>query len=246
MRSRCPSLLGESPWWLAVILLALFGMSLLAWTIRALDGPGAIGAFSLGLVVAGVGGLDWLFVMVGFTAIGVAATKLGHQAKRARGVAQSRDGERGLPNVIANGAAAGLAALASLVWPEAGLLAFVAALAVVTADTMASEIGSLAPSARSIVPPFRRLQVGQNGGVSWLGQAAAVLGASAIAGLAVAFIGISWSLAWIPAVAGFAGCQMDSVLGATVERSGSGGWLSNEHVNLISSLVPMLVVLAIA
>jgi len=38
---------------------------------------------------------------------------------------------------------------------------------------------------------------------------------------------------WIPVVAGFAGMLIDSLLGATLQRR---GWLSNQAVNLFSTL----------
>ncbi|HLF16152.1 MAG TPA: hypothetical protein VI796_01820, partial [Candidatus Thermoplasmatota archaeon] len=64
------------PLWLAVTLLALAGLSLFAYTVRALDAVGAAASFLLGLLVALLGGLGWLMLMVLFTALGVAATRL--------------------------------------------------------------------------------------------------------------------------------------------------------------------------
>lgn len=231
-----------SPWWLVVLLLALTGLGLLSWSVRALDLPGAVGAFILGLLVTLLGGLGWLLLMATFTIVGVGVTRLGKRRK----VVVGEPSERGLPNVVANGAAAALAAVALLAFDSAPL-AFATALAVVTADTMASEIGALSGRARSIVPPFVRMSPGQNGGVSWLGQLAAVAGAALIAAAAVPLLGLAWTVAWLPALAGFLGCQLDSILGATLEREAPRrGPLSNEHVNLISSVLPMALVLLLA
>ena len=234
--------------WLAVILLALAGLSLLAWSVRALDMAGAVAAFVLGLLVAVVAGIGWLVLMTTFTLISVAATRLGVQRKRRHGAAEGRDGERGLRNVLANGLAPTLAALAVLfLEPDAARLAFVAAVAAVTADTLASEIGALAPRARSIVPPFVAMRPGQNGGVSWLGQGAAAVGAIVIAFVAVPLTGLPWSLVVVPAVAGWLGCQLDSLLGATLERDAIHDRpLNKEDVNFLASAVPAFLVLLAA
>lgn len=69
-----------------------------------------------------------------------------------------------------------------------------------------------------------------------------------IAVAAVPLLGLSPRLAWVPAVAGWLGCQFDSVLGATLERDAvqTDRPLSKEGVNFLASLVPALVVLVAA
>lgn len=237
-----------SPWWLVVILLGLAGLSLLAWSVRALDAPGAIAAFLLGLAVALMADLKWLILMTMFTVVSVAATRLGMARKAAKRAAEGRGGERGIKNVLANGLAAALAAGAVLFMePQAAALAFAAAVAATTADTLASEVGALAPRARLIVPPFTQVAPGQNGGISWLGQIAALAGALGIAAAASPLLGLPWGLVWIPALAGFAGCQLDSVLGATLERDSLHDRpLTKEDVNFLASAIPAFVVLVVA
>ncbi|MGB0653000.1 MAG: DUF92 domain-containing protein [Thermoplasmatota archaeon] len=236
------------PLWLLVLVLTLAGLALAAYSLRALDGPGAVAAFTLGLIVAAAGGLDWLATFTTFTLLGFVATRIGRQTKKERRVEEARGGERGVSNVIANGAAAALAAIAALmVDPAAAALAFTTAVAAVTADTLASEVGVLSKAPRRILPPFQRLPPGANGGVSWLGQAAAATGAIIIAAVAVALMGLPWQHAWVPVLFGFAGCQVDSVLGATLERDDvRDGVLSKGDVNFIASFVVALIVLVAA
>lgn len=236
--------------WLLVIALALGGLALVAYALRALDAPGAAGSFCLGFVVAWLGGLGWLLLLVTFTGLGFVATRTGRRRKEARQVAEANEGERGVRNVLANGLAAGLAAVALHVEGlsrAAAALAFATAVAAVTADTMASELGILARRARRIVPPFPEVRPGENGGVSWPGQAAAFGGALLIALLAVPLTPVPWSLAWVPMLGGFAGCQLDSLLGATLERDvAQDRPLDKQDVNFIASAVPALVVLVVA
>lgn len=234
-----------NPLWYVALVLGLGGMALFAWSIKALDGPGAMAAFGMGLVIVLQTDVGWLVLLVSFTAISVVATKIGQGTKEARKAAESRGGERGVRNVLANGLAAMFMVL-FLPWAgeTAVALAFATAVAAVTADTMASEIGALSSKARRIVPPFELLRVGQNGGVSWLGQVASLLGAAVIGGLAIPLLGVSVELAWIPVLAGFLGCQMDSILGATLERDAEHDRpLTKEDVNFLASITPAVAVL---
>lgn len=236
---------------LPVIALGLTGLSILAYALRALDLLGAVASFFLGLEVALLGGVPWLVLMTIFPVVGVVATRVGYRRKAERRVAEAAGGERGVANVLGNGLGPGLAALALLFQPfvpeTAVALAFASALAAVTADTVASEIGVLRPRARRILPPFARVPAGGNGAVSLVGQAAALAGATLISAAAAFLLPLPGSVAWVPAVAGFLGCQLDSVLGATLERDeGRPGPLSKQDVNFIASAVPAFIVLVVA
>lgn len=237
--------------WLLVALLALGGLSMLAYALRALDLLGAVASFFLGLEIALLGGLGWLALMTLFPVLGVLATRIGHRRKLQRRVAEPAGGERGVGNVLGNGLAAGLAALALLLEPlvprTAAALAFATALAAATADTLASEIGVLARRARFIVPPFAVATIGVNGAVSGLGQLAAASGAAVVALAAPFALDLSWGLAWIPFVGGLVGCQLDSLFGATLERDATrSGPLTKQDVNFLASALPALAVLVAA
>src|SRR5688572_31852006 len=129
------------------MLLGLTGLSVLAYAVRALDLLGALASFFLGLEVALLGGIAWLVVMTLFPVLGVLTTRVGYRRKAERRVAEAAGGERSVGNVLGNGLGPGLAALALLLEPlvpeRAAALAFASALAAVTADTVASEIGVL-------------------------------------------------------------------------------------------------------
>ncbi len=236
--------------WTVAIIVGLTGLALLAYSVGALDRKGALISFVMGIIVALSAGVTWLVLMVCFTVVGVLATRFGYARKQANSVAEKHGGERRAGNVLANGAAATLAAVTvqfDVVPPEASALAFATAVAAVTADTLASEVGGLQTRARRILPPFGLAEPGENGAVSWLGQSAAAAGALLIGALAVPLLGLAWPLMWIPALWGFLGCQLDSILGATLEgdhrRSGP---LGKGDVNFLASAVPALIVLVIA
>lgn len=234
--------------WPLVLVLAVTGFALLAYALRVLDLRGASASGVLGLIVAFAGGLGWLLLMAGFTGVAYLATRAGKARKRAQGTLEVRGGERSLGNVVGNGAAPALAAATALFMePLAAQLAFATAVAAITADTLGSEVGALAGRARLVTPPFEARPPGSNGAVSLLGQAAALLGAGAIGVAAAWLLGFPWLLALVPAVAGFAGSQVDSFLGATLERDffHPERPLSKQDVNFLASLVPALVVLLV-
>lgn len=242
--------------WLLVSVLALAGLSLLAFALGVLDLLGSVASFFLGLLIALLGDLAWLALMVLFTGLSFAATRLGYGRKKALGLAEGEHGERGVGNVMGNGAAAGLAVLAVQIPGvplDAVRLAYATAVAAVTADTLASEIGALSARARLILPPFAAAQRGTNGAVSWAGQAAALAGACAIAAAAVAFVGLPAAWAGFVALGGFLGCQLDSLLGATLEHDPAQAAaqerrrrLTKQDVNFLASAVPAAVALAVA
>ncbi len=233
--------------WAAIALLA--ALAAISVRLGILDTIGALAAFILGAVVVFAGAPAWVILMVAFTGLGFVATRYGRREKEARRLLEEDDGRRGLANVIANGLAPALAAVAALFLPhDAAALAFATAVAAVTADTLASEVGSLAPRVRRILPPFDLGKPGRNGYVSRRGQGAAAAGAVAIAALAAVLGIIPWLHAWVPALGGFVGCQLDSILGATLESDDPGEPrpLSKQDVNFVASAVPAFVVLVTA
>ena len=136
-------------------------------------------------------------------------------------------------------------------WPlrlthASGLWVFAAAVAVATSDTWASEFGCLDDRVRMITT-LRRCEPGLNGGVSPRGQAAAFGGAALIAGLSFA-VAVATAEGEMPfsgiepivvLLAGFLGCQMDSLLGAVLENR---GLMTKGTVNAASILCGSLAV----
>ena len=120
------------------------------------------------------------------------------------------------------------------------------------ADSFASELGVSAKMTYLITKLSKRVRPGTEGGVSWRGQGAALLGAAipSVLGwllisdlpLSIPYIGEGLSGTFhemqltpftllIPLVVGFVGCQLDSILGATLQTRGR---ITNDEVNYIS------------
>jgi uncharacterized membrane protein len=123
-------------------------------------------------------------------------------------------GRRGARQVLANGSLAALAAAApgSAEWAGIALLGAVAA---ATADTWATEIGVRYGGRPRSILTLRPQSPGTSGAVSPAGTLAALAGALAIAAAGRALVaGVTWGSVAAVALAGFAGCTVDSVLGA--------------------------------
>ncbi len=257
---------------LSVLILCII-LCLLAYWLRVLDRWGSASAFVIGAIIGIFGGILWLILLLFFLITSFGATKYKYALKKAKGVHEGRRGERHVSNVVANGLAPTLIALLSYEefhfiedkWMAE--IAFVTAISVAAADTIASELGVLSDKTYLITKLKKRVKPGTSGGVSLLGQFWAITAAcyTAIMGWfmlyyipetflnhdAVTFSAGSplyaHALVMIPLIIGFFGCQIDSVLGATLEKK---GWLSNNGVNFTSTslggliawmLVPLVV-----
>lgn len=209
---------------------------------RALTPAAAAVAGAFGIVVVELAGFGFLGVLVAFVVASSAATRYRFGEKRERHVQEGRAGERGISNVLAHivlptgiALAAGLGALRAT---DAAVL-FGAALAFGLADTFASEFGVLSGRAVGILT-LRPVAAGTNGGVSLLGEGAALLGAFGMAGvgalsyaLAASPIGSLPTFALAAGVSGFVACQVDSVLGAALENR---GYLTKGSTNFLAML----------
>jgi uncharacterized protein (TIGR00297 family) len=94
-----------------------------------------------------------------------------------------------------------------------------------------------------MITTWERVPPGTDGGVTLLGSATGLAAGAVIAAVASSGGMIEWRQVWIPVVVGFVGMLIDSVLGATVQRR---GWISNQGVNLLSTLVAAVMGYAMA
>jgi len=215
-----------------------------------LDRLASIIAAALGFFLIGYSDMFWFLLLLLFLIISYTVTMWNFKMKSENGSAQGKKGERGVNNVLANGIIP--LAIAILSGPldhvASGLpgFMFITALSVAAADTFASEIGIMAKRPRLITDPRQVVEPGVDGGVSLLGNLSATFGSLLIAFFGYQLITDKWlassshTLAanwWlIPVIAflGFVGCQIDSLLGATLQ---SKGYLSNDSVNFITILI---------
>ncbi len=223
-----------------MISLVLVGGLLIISKVRdMLDNGGILAALTVGLTVSLAGHWTWLVVLMSFLALGSSATKWKYKEKMAISLAEGNEGLRGWRNVLANGTAPMAVSIMHWQLPGTGwdYLALSSCVAVACSDTLASEIGSLDTRTRSIIN-LQAVPQGTNGGMSPTGTIAAVAGAVSIAVLATilspseGYEISSLSLIAIVSAIGWAGCQIDSLLGALLEND---GYIGKHTVNLLAT-----------
>ncbi len=212
---------------LFTILLGLLlsaSIATLAYWRGSLSPGGAFGAMIAGTLVFGVGGLAWGILLVAFFISSSALSHYKERAKEPLAEKFQKGHRRDLGQVIANGGAGTLIALAYALNPHPlWFVTFVGAMATVNADTWATELGVLSKSPPRLITTFRIVPVGTSGGVTSLGTLVAFCGALLIGLVQFAIPNSQLSildsqlLIVASAVAGLLGSLFDSLLGATVQ-----------------------------
>ena len=197
---------------------------------RALTASGVVGAVLVGTMIFGFGGWVWGLLLVTFF---VSSSMLSHYRRADKvGVAEkfAKGSRRDLGQTLANGGVGAVLAMAFASEPNPILFAaFLGAMATVTADTWATELGVLSRVPPRLITTGAAVPTGTSGGVTPLGMWASVAGALLIGTVATAltqaqslFNGAGWSLKAVsfPVLAvagGLIGALFDSLLGAMVQ-----------------------------
>ncbi len=260
------SLIFELQWPLPIIIITA-GMALIAfiaYSLKSLTIGGAVSAFFMGLIILWTLGFAGFFLFFLFF---ISCTIVGKISKKIKSgynggeVAEKKGHTRDFMQVLANGL---MATIAALIWTFSfetkALVMFGAVVAEATSDTFAGEIGRLSKKQPVSILNFKTVPKGLSGGVTALGTAAALLSSASIALFwYLWFYDVTVLQAALVGALGFAGCLVDSYLGAGVqaiyydskakqfsedsEKDGrklelSRGirWVDNDVVNLISNI----------
>jgi uncharacterized protein (TIGR00297 family) len=228
-----------------VVIAACFLLAGLTYIRKMLDLLGSVLGFLMGLLIGLFGHLLWLMLLLIFLVTAFAATRYKYAFKSEIGAAEPKGGTRGFASVLANGWVPMVVAVLSFDNPfvttfpkSVAAVLFLTAISAAASDTIASELGVLSEKAY-LITTGKRVKPGTNGGVSGLGTAAALAAAAytSLVGWLVLRLfsdqlsGFPLWFAAIPVAMGFLGCQVDSLLGATLENR---GFLNKDRVNILS------------
>jgi len=202
---------------------ALFAIvvAYLSYRMKALNKGGSVATFIVGFIVFGIGGVKWAVPILTFFILSSILSKIQKKRKKQYSLMFEKTDTRDAVQVAANGGIAGSIVVLNYFFPSnIWYYAFLGALAAVTSDTWATELGVLSKEKPVSLKNLRQTDKGSSGGISWLGTFSGFIGSFIIvlAGLFSApsmfpavlipelFIGIT--------VAGLLGSFIDSIAGA--------------------------------
>jgi uncharacterized protein (TIGR00297 family) len=208
-----------------------------AWRAGALTWDGALAAFAVGTLTYASGTIGFTLVLLAFFIPSVLLSRLGKARKRAL-VDVGKGGARDAMQVLANGGVPTLCAVAwALTHDVRWAAAFAGAYAAATADTWATEIGTLARKQPRSILTLRPIPTGLSGGITLPGTLAEIAGAVwigviAMPAIALTIISMDGTFGWsvsraiVPMVlvfaaiplGGIAGATLDSIVGATLQE----------------------------
>jgi uncharacterized protein (TIGR00297 family) len=208
-----------------LLLSALIGG--LGYWRRSLTRSGWLGAIIVGTATTGLGSWAWGALIIVFFVLSSALSRLG--AARKQAVAEdkfSKSDQRDIWQALANGGLPAALALGYALAPHpAWWAAALGALGTATADTWATEIGTLSRGRPRLITSGRPVDPGTSGAISGLGTLATTAGAATIGlaawALAAAGLDAGAGAAWVVAAAtlgGVGGSLIDSLLGATAQQ----------------------------
>ncbi len=234
--------------------------------MRLLTRKGMWAAASLGGLIFSSGSLPWSAPIISFF-FSSSLLSLVHKRLDVENIPSGENHRtRDWGQVVANGGiGAVLAIIASFdkqwQWP---IIAYAGAIAAVTADTWATELGALSSHKPRLITSWKVVEPGTSGGVTPLGTLSSLAGSVIMALVSMlVFPNLpSGRLILTVTIAGLLGSFLDSVLGASLQAmyfcprciketerhpqhscqtptvyTRGWGWLNNDRVNFLSSVV---------
>ena len=247
---------------LIAFLLSVFIVALAYWR-GSLSRSGALSAWLVGTLTFGLGGWRWGVLLGIFFVSSSILSHYKEQEKKAASEKFDKGHRRDFGQVMANGGLGAFVALLSAILPSPLWLAFfIGVMGTVTADTWATELGTLSKRPPRLITTGKVVEVGTSGGVSILGTAVSATGGFII-GLAAGLLTgqFIWLYTLIGTIGGLSGSLFDSFLGATVQQVYYCGirqketekklnplgepnepirgwaWMNNDMVNMLSSVI---------
>lgn len=238
--------------------------------IKGLSVSGGFAAMIIGSIIYIFGGFLWAIVLIFFFVSSSLFSFFFKEKKQFAELKYAKGSKRDAQQVIANGGLGAIFSIFAFIFPEQlwPWWGFLTAIATVTADTWATEIGVLSKRSPVSIRNFKNVEKGTSGGISSLGLISAFMGAFAIS--LFDLFSIHDRITPMPliviAILGWIGALIDSWLGATVQViyydkqhktevekppiDGSDAirgwrWMNNDFVNFTSALIASILAILI-
>lgn len=236
--------------------------ALISYRLRFLTASGATATFLLAAVIFGFGGWKWTLPILTFFVLSSLLSKIGKTAKSRYELIFEKGSQRDYAQVLANGGVAGALMIVHMFTEDPYLYYYyLAALAAATADTWATEIGTLARQQPRLITSGRKVPTGTSGGITPMGLLSALAGALVIGLSGLAFFNpLEARILPLIAFSGLLASLLDSYLGATLQaqyrcsicqkitektrhcagnptdRISGRRWINNDMVNFLNTL----------
>lgn len=204
---------------LGVALLLSAAIVALALWRGSLSRSGGAAALLVGTVIFGFGGWVWGVLLGLFFVSSSLLSHFKEDAKKAVSEKFDKGHQRDAGQVLANGGVGALVALFSYFFAApAWFVFFIGVMGTVTADTWATELGTLNKGAPRLITTGKQVEVGTSGGVTVFGTAVSLIGGLLIGLTAGLLTDLHWFTALLlGGIGGLFGSLLDSFLGATVQ-----------------------------
>ncbi len=211
-----------------IVLAAIVILFFLSIKIGVLDIFGSLLSLIIGIIIYFIAGLPYLILLISFVLISYVATIYHHKYKAdIYGMTKIRN----VGSVISKGLIPFILIFIPFQTIDK-LYLYSVAVAAATADTISGELGIFSSKSYSIIN-FKSAIPGENGAISIPGEFYAFLGSASIALIFYIFtLNINYAL--YITLFGFIGSNVDSLLGATLEKNGI---LNKQSVNITAIII---------
>ncbi|MCX8011307.1 MAG: DUF92 domain-containing protein [Ignavibacteria bacterium] len=201
-----------------------FGLSsivaFLSFKFGFLTKSGVLSAFIMAFFIFGIGGWLWTIPIFTFFVLSSLLSKLNSKNEVKLSAKFQKGSQRDLWQVFANGGLPLLLCLLSYFSSESVYyLLYLCAIAVATADTWSTEIGTMLSKNTYLITNLSKIEKGSSGGISLIGTIGGLIGSIIVVLTSMFFIKLDLSILLTLILSGLIGSLIDSVIGATLQAN---------------------------
>lgn len=193
-------------------------ISLISYRIKFLSIDGLLGAFIIGTIIFGIGGIPWSIPLISFFISSSVLTKMNPTKNPEARRYFLDNGQRNIYQVLANGSIPALIILFNTFFEnKLSIYLYISSIAAVCADTWGTEIGTWTKTATYNILSLKKINQGESGGISIKGTLGSICGAIFVTTFSMIYIELKFEYFVIIVISGVAGSLADSLFGAAIQ-----------------------------